>query len=110
MQFHPAKLVLIAACILLPACAAKQAPSEANTSQYQIEAEMEFDRLSWKFEGTPDIFLLNTCYDLYGFLEEGYVDFVGVLECYHEQVTEDNPVAEETGPRDLRPKSEREAN
>ncbi len=105
MQSHLAKLVLIAACILLPACATKEAP---NTTGAQIWAEMEFDRLSWQYEGTPNIVLLNTCYDVYGFLNEDYIDFEGVLECYKEQVAELNPVAEETGPRDLRPKSERE--
>jgi hypothetical protein len=106
MQFHPAKLALIAACMLLPACAAKKAP---DTTGAQIWAEMEFDRLSWKYEGTSNIVLLNTCYDLYGFLNEDYIDFEGVLECYEEQVADMNSAPEETGPRDLRPKSERDA-
>ena len=106
MRFHPARLVLIAACILLPACAAQQTTPELSTSQAQVEAEIEFDRLSWKYEGTPDIFLLNTCYDLYGFLEEGFIDFVGILECYREQVADKEPTPEDTGPRDLSPKAQ----
>lgn len=109
MQFHSARilLILISAGILLPSCAAKQKGDEPELSQAQVEAEIEFDRLSWKHEGTPDIFLLNTCYDLYGFSEEGIIDFVSVLECYHEQITEENPsTPKATGPRDVSPKTQ----
>lgn len=103
MQFHPAKLVLILACILLPACAAKQ---DTGTTGAQIWAEMEFDRLSWKYEGTPDIVFLNTCYDVYGFLDEDYIDFEGVLECYSDQISDRESASEETGPRDVSPRSQ----
>ncbi len=105
MQFHTVKLVLITACILLPACAAKEvfAPGIA-----QIQAEEEFDRLAHKTEGTPDIVILYICYDLYGFQNEDYIDFESVLECYYEQNADEDPAPEETGPRDLRPKSERD--
>ncbi len=106
MQFHLAKLFLITACILLPACATKEKP---RTTGAQIWAEMEFDRLSFLYEGTPNIVLLNTCYDLYGFLNEDYIDFEAVLQCYKEQVAELNPAPKETGPRDLSPKDPEKA-
>ncbi len=103
MQFHAIKLVLITACVLLPACAAKK---EVVTTQNQIWAEMEFDRLTHNYEGKPDIVILYTCYDLYGFLNESYADFESVLECYYEQKSDEDPAPEETGPRDLSPKAQ----
>ncbi len=103
MQFHAVKLVLVAACMLLPACATKEvsAPGAA-----QIWAEMEFDRLSHNYEGKPEIVILYTCYDLYGFLNESYTDFESVLECYYEQRSDEDSASEETGPRDLSPKAQ----
>jgi len=101
MQFHAVKLVLITACILLPACATKEVAAPGIA---QIQAEVEFDRLAHLYHGQPDMVTLHTCYDLYGFLNESYTDFAGVLECYHEQKADENPAPEETGPRDLSPK------
>jgi len=108
VQSKLVRLVLVTALMLLPACATKEAgPKLSKTEKAaQARAEQEFDTLSWKYEGTPDIFLLNTCYDLYGFLQQGYIDFVGVLECYHEQIAEENTAPKETGPRDVSPKSQ----
>ena len=103
MQFHPAKLVLIAACILLPACAAKKAPDKISAQSW---SEIQFDSLSWKYEGTPDIVILNTCYDLYEMLSDDEIDFDGVLECYREQISDRDTAPEETGPRDVSPKAQ----
>ncbi len=36
---------------------------------------------------------------------EDYIDFIGVLECYDEQVADEEPPPEETGPRDISPKA-----
>jgi hypothetical protein len=103
MQFYAVKLVLIAACMLLPACAAKKVNSPGNG---QIEAEKEFDRLSHKYHGTPEIVVLFTCYDLYGMLNEGDTDFEGVMQCYYDQRSDEDSAPEETGPRDLSPKAQ----
>lgn len=70
----------------------------------QEKARTEFDGVqSWSFEGTAESVILAACNDLYGFAD-GYIDYVRIMDCYHEQISE--PEQAKKGPRDLSPKSQ----
>ncbi|MBW2713249.1 MAG: hypothetical protein JRC77_05800 [Deltaproteobacteria bacterium] len=80
--------------------APKLTPEEQAAQQ---EASNEFERIQdLSFEGTAESVILAACNDLYGF-QDGYIDYVRILECYHEQISE--PETAENEPRDLSPRS-----
>ncbi len=106
MQFKLLPIALAASLLSLTACAGlfgAKAPQLTPEEQLaQESAQAEFDSLqTLSFEGTAESVILAACNDLYGF-EKGYTNYVRILECYHEQISE--PEAQST-PRDLSPRS-----
>jgi hypothetical protein len=108
MQSKLLPIALATSLLGLTACAglfgAKGPELTPEQLAAQEKAQVEFEGLqTLSFEGTAESVILAACNDLYGF-EEGYTNYVRILECYHEQISEPDAQAQ-SKPRDLSPRS-----
>ena len=95
-------LLSLTACAGLFGSKGPELTPEEKAAQEKANSEIN-NLMGFSFEGTAESVVLVACSDLYS-SGKGDPDYVRILECYHEQISEPDAQVQNK-PRDLSPRS-----